>query len=252
MENLGTKATETMTGQGSPSVRPRRAIVLLSGGLDSATAAAWACQEGYSLTALSVAYGQRHAVELTAARAVAASLGITDHVTLAVDLASFGGSALVDPSLAIPKGRSDAEMALGIPMTYVPARNTVFLSLALALAETRAAEAIVLGVNAIDYSGYPDCRPEYLAAFASLAQLATKAGIEGHAPQILAPLVLLSKAEIILLGQRLGVDYGLTTSCYDPLLDGRPCGGCDSCQLRAAGFNAVGLCDPRCGPSVSG
>jgi 7-cyano-7-deazaguanine synthase len=223
----------------------RRAIVLLSGGLDSATAAAWAIREGFPVTALSVAYGQRHAIELAAARALAASLGITDHVELNVDLAAFGGSALVDPSVAVPKGRSDDEIAHGIPSTYVPARNTVFLSLALALAETRAAEAIVLGVNAIDYSGYPDCRPEYLAAFETLARLATKAGVEGHAPRILAPLVTLSKADIIRLGHSLGVDYGLTTSCYDPLAEGRPCGACDSCLLRAAGFAAAGLVDPR-------
>jgi 7-cyano-7-deazaguanine synthase len=218
---------------------------LLSGGLDSATAAAWAIREGFTVTALSIAYGQRHAVELAAARAVAASLGITDHVELAVDLAAFGGSALVDHAVAVPKGRSDDEIADGIPVTYVPARNTVFLSLALALAETRGAAAIVVGVNAIDYSGYPDCRPEFLAAFETLAGLATKVGVEGHAPRILAPLVLLSKAEIIQLGNALGVDYGLTTSCYDPLPDGRPCGACDSCRLRAAGFAAAGLVDPR-------
>jgi 7-cyano-7-deazaguanine synthase len=158
----------------------------------------------------------------------------------------------VDPGVAIPKGRSDAEIAHGIPSTYVPARNTVFLSLAMALAEARGAEAIVLGVNAIDYSGYPDCRPEYLAAFETLARLATKAGIEGHAPRILAPLVMLSKAEIIRLGHSLGVDFGLTTSCYDPLLDGKPCGACDSCHLRTAGFAAAGLADPRCGLHASG
>jgi 7-cyano-7-deazaguanine synthase len=223
--------------------------VLLSGGLDSATAAAWAIREGFAVTALSIAYGQRHAVELAAAKAVAAALGITDHVELAVDLAAFGGSALVDKAVAVPKGRRDDEIACGIPVTYVPARNTVFLSLALALAETRGAAAIVVGVNAIDYSGYPDCRPEFLAAFETLARLATKVGVEGHAPKILAPLVLLSKAEIIELGHALGVDYGLTTSCYDPLPDGRPCCECDSCHLRAAGFVAAGLVDPRRGAS---
>ncbi len=251
MENLRAIESALMTVRVNPSAEPRRAVVLVSGGLDSATAAAWALREGYSVTALSVAYGQRHAIEIDAARAVAASLGITDHVVLAVDLAAFGGSALVDPGTAIPKGRSDAEMAHGIPATYVPARNTVFLSLALALAEARGAEAIVLGVNAIDYSGYPDCRPEFLAAFDTLARLATKAGIEGHAPQILAPLVMLPKAEIIRLGHSLGVDYGLTTSCYDPLPDGRPCGACDSCLLRAAGFAAAGIGDPRCDVPVS-
>lgn len=228
---------------------PRRAVVLLSGGLDSATAAAWARSEGYTLSALSIAYGQRHAVELDAARDVAAALGIADHVVLEVDLAAFGGSALVDPAAAVPKNRSDEEIGTGIPATYVPARNTVFLSLALALAETRGADGIVLGVNAIDYSGYPDCRPEYLAAFEALAALATKVGVEGRSPRLLAPLVTLSKAEIIRLGHSLGLDYGLTTSCYDPGPRGEPCGGCDSCRLRAAGFAAAGLDDPRTQPA---
>ena len=243
MENASTIASPLASDQ--DATEPPRAVLLLSGGLDSATAAAWAKAEGYSLSALSIAYGQRHAVELAAAREVAAALGITDHVVLEVDLAAFGGSALVDPAATVPKGRSDTEMAAGIPATYVPARNTVFLSLALALAETREAAAIVLGVNAIDYSGYPDCRPEYLDAFQALARLATKAGVEGHAPRILAPLVSLSKAEIIRLGHSLGLDYGLTTSCYDPGPAGRPCGDCDSCRLRAAGFAAAGLVDPR-------
>jgi 7-cyano-7-deazaguanine synthase len=221
------------------------AVVLLSGGLDSATAAAWARREGYELAALSIDYGQRHRVELDCARAVARALGITDHVVLPIDLAAFGGSALVDPSIAVPKGRSDEEMAHGIPATYVPARNTVFLSLALAMAETRAATAIVLGVNAIDYSGYPDCRPEYLDAFRQLAGLATKAGVSGRRLEILAPLVSLPKADIVRLGCDLGVDLGLTTSCYDPDAAGRPCGTCDACRLRAAGFAAAGLTDPR-------
>jgi 7-cyano-7-deazaguanine synthase len=223
----------------------RSAVVLLSGGLDSATAAAWARAAGLRLVALSIDYGQRHRVELEAARAVARSLGVADHVVLAVDLAAFGSSALVDPDAAVPKGRSDAEIGGGIPATYVPARNTVFLALALALAEARAAECVVLGVNAIDYSGYPDCRPEYLEAFARLARLATKAGVEGRPIEILAPLVSLSKAEIVRLGLELGVDFGLTTSCYDPAPDGRPCGDCDSCRLRAAGFAAAGAIDPR-------
>jgi 7-cyano-7-deazaguanine synthase len=221
------------------------AVVLLSGGLDSATAAAWAQREGYCLAALSLDYGQRHRVELDAARRIAASLGITDHVVLPIDLSAFGGSALTDMSIDVPKGRSTEAMAAGIPVTYVPARNTVFLSLALAMAETRGAEAIVLGVNAIDYSGYPDCRPEYLDAFRSLARLATKAGVSGQPLEILAPLVSLTKAEIIRLGLELGVDYGLTTSCYDPDPAGRPCGECDSCRLRAAGFTAAGAVDPR-------
>lgn len=221
------------------------AVVLLSGGLDSATAAAWARREGYSLSALSIDYGQRHRVELDCARAVARSLGIADHVVLSIDLAAFGGSALVDASIAVPKGRADDEIAAGIPVTYVPARNTVFLALALAMAETRAAEAIVLGVNAVDYSGYPDCRPAFIEAFSRLAAVATKAGVSGQRLEILAPLVSLPKADIIRLGLDLGVDYGQTTSCYDPLPAGRPCGACDSCRLRAAGFAAAGAVDPR-------
>lgn len=233
-----------------PSAAPARsAVVLLSGGLDSATAAAWAARAGFRLAALSIDYGQRHRVELDAARAVAHALGITDHVVLPIDLAAFGGSALVDAAIPVPKGRDESAIATGIPATYVPARNTVFLALALAMAETRAAEAIVLGVNAIDYSGYPDCRPEFVAAFEQLAALATKAGVEGRPTRILAPLQTLSKAEIIRLGLGLGLDYGLTTSCYDPAATGAPCGGCDSCLLRAAGFAAAGAADPRTDPT---
>lgn len=243
MEPVETIATGAHTGQGS---RPRGAVVLLSGGLDSATAAAWAVARGLALSALSVDYGQRHRVELDAARDVAGSLGIADHVIVRVDLAAFGGSALVDASIAVPHGRSDAEISHGIPATYVPARNTVFLSLALAMAETRGADAIVLGINAVDYSGYPDCRPEYLEAFARMATLATKAGVEGKPLEFLAPLVDLSKEAIVRLGLSLGLDYGLTTSCYDPLPNGRPCGTCDSCRIRAAGFAAAGAADPRC------
>jgi 7-cyano-7-deazaguanine synthase len=238
------------TPAAKPSAAPgRSAVVLLSGGLDSATAAAWAAREGFSLSALSIDYGQRHRVELDAARAVARALGITDHVVLPIDLAAFGGSALVDPAIPVPKGRDEAAIASGIPTTYVPARNTVFLALALGMAETRCAEAIVLGVNAIDYSGYPDCRPEYVAAFERLAALATKAGVEGRPTRILAPLQSLSKSDIVRLGLALGLDYGLTTSCYDPAADGRPCGSCDSCLLRAAGFAAVGAADPRVDPA---
>ncbi len=240
-------ATESVGASAAPS-SGGAAVVLLSGGLDSATAAAWAAARGHRLTALSIAYGQRHAVELDAARAVATALGIADHVVLPVDLAAFGGSALVDPAVAVPRDRAEAEMAAAIPVTYVPARNTVFLALALALAEARGAGTIVLGVNAIDYSGYPDCRPEFLEAFAAVARLGTKAGVEGRAIGIVAPLVALTKAEIIRLGLDLGLDYGLTTSCYDPATDGRPCGRCDSCRLRAAGFAAVGVADPRCDP----
>ena len=229
----------------NPDESKAAAVVLLSGGLDSATAAAWARREGFSLAALSLDYGQRHRVELDCARRVAAHLGITDHMVLPIDLSAFGGSALTDAGIAVQKGRSTEEMAEGIPVTYVPARNTVFLALALAMAETRAAEAIVVGVNAIDYSGYPDCRPEYLDAFRSLATLATKAGVSGRPLEILAPLVSLTKAEIIRLGLELGVDYGLTSSCYDPDAAGRPCGRCDSCRLRAAGFAAAAAIDPR-------
>jgi 7-cyano-7-deazaguanine synthase len=233
-----------------PSAVPgRSAVVLLSGGLDSATAAAWAAGAGFSLAALSIDYGQRHRVELDAARTVARALGITDHVVLPIDLAAFGGSALVDAAIPVPKGRDEAAIASGIPTTYVPARNTVFLALALAMAETRGAETIVLGVNAVDYSGYPDCRPEFVAAFERLAALATKAGVEGRPTRILAPLQSLSKAAIIRLGIDLGIDYGLTTSCYDPAADGRPCGACDSCLLRAAGFAAAGAADPRVDPA---
>jgi 7-cyano-7-deazaguanine synthase len=229
----------------SPRKGAASAVVLLSGGLDSATAAAWAIDRGYRLSALSVDYGQRHRCELESARAVAGALGITDHAVIRVDLAAFGGSALVDVAIDVPKGRSDAEIGHGIPTTYVPARNTVFLALAMAMAETRGAEALVLGVNAIDYSGYPDCRPEFLDAFSKLAQLATKAGTEGKPLEIVAPLIDLSKEAIIRLGLSLGLDYGLTTSCYDPDDAGRPCGRCDSCLLRAAGFAAAGAVDPR-------
>ena len=245
MKSDDAKARPTAGPKDSAPTAATAAVVLLSGGLDSATAAAWATSKGYRLSALSIDYGQRHRCELDAAKNVAASLGISDHVVLPIDLATFGGSALVDPSMPVPKNRSDADIGLGIPVTYVPARNTVFLSLALAMAETRGAGAIVLGVNAIDYSGYPDCRPEFLAAFAEVARLGTKAGVEGRPIELVAPLVTLSKAEIIRLGLSLGLDYGLTTSCYDPDIDGRPCGRCDSCLLRAAGFAAVGATDPR-------
>jgi len=239
------KEMPSKAAPGTPPTAGRAAVVLLSGGLDSATAAAWARREGYRLSALSLDYGQRHRCELDCARAVAGTLGITDHVVLKVDLAAFGGSALVDQAIAVPKGRSDEAIGQGIPVTYVPARNTVFLALALAMAETRGAGALVIGVNAIDYSGYPDCRPEFIAAFAHLAQLATKAGVEGRPFKILAPLATLSKAEIIRLGLDLGLEYGLTSSCYDPDAAGRPCGACDSCLLRAAGYAAAGAADPR-------
>lgn len=222
--------------------RSRQGVVLLSGGLDSYTAAALARAEGYELYALTIRYGQVHAREIEAARAVAKSLGVARHVELSVDLAAFGGSALVGDG-DIPKDRAlDDDRT--IPSTYVPARNTVFLSLALAWAEVVGAEAIVIGVNALDYSGYPDCRPEYLDAFAKMASLATRAGVEGRPLAILAPLVRMSKAEIVRRGTGLGLDYGLTHSCYDPLPDGAPCGRCDSCRLRARGFAEAGLPDP--------
>ena len=218
-----------------------KAVVLLSGGLDSYTAAAWTKREGYDLVALTVRYGQVHAVELESATAVASSLGVMRHVELEVDLAAFGGSSLVGDG-AIPKGR-ELEAA-GIPSTYVPARNTVFLSLALAFAEVENAHAIVIGVNALDYSGYPDCRPEYIAAFERLAALATRAGVEGKPLRVLTPLQQLSKADIIRLGAEMGLDYRLTWSCYSPSASGRPCGACDSCRLRAKGFAEAGIQDP--------
>ena len=221
------------------------AVVLLSGGLDSYTAAALAAREGYQLYALTVRYGQVHAREVGAARRVAQALGVAKHVEMDVDLAALGGSALVGEG-EIPKDR-DVAAALDIPSTYVPARNTVFLSLALAWAEVVGATAIVIGVNALDYSGYPDCRPEYLAAFERLAALATRAGVEGRPLRIVAPLLHRSKAEIIRAGETLGLDYGLTHSCYDPRPDGTPCGRCDSCLLRARGFREAGLADPLVG-----
>jgi 7-cyano-7-deazaguanine synthase len=220
----------------------KRAVVLLSGGLDSYTAAAIARADGYDLYALSIRYGQVHVREIEAARAVATALGVVRHAELTVDLASFGGSALVGEG-AIPKDRA-LEDDRTIPSTYVPARNTVFLSLALAWAEVVGAEAIVMGVNALDYSGYPDCRPEYLDAFSRMASLATRAGVEGRPLTIMAPLVHLSKAAIIRRGVELGLDYGLTHSCYDPGSGGAPCGRCDSCRLRARGFAEAGFADP--------
>lgn len=220
----------------------KQAVVLLSGGLDSATAAALARREGWMLNGLTVRYGQVHSVEIEAARRVAQALGMARHVELDVDLKAFGGSALVGDG-DVPKSDS-GEIAADIPATYVPARNTVMLSLALAWAEVLGAERIVIGVNALDYSGYPDCRPEFIAAFEYLASVATKAGVEGRPLQIWAPLQTLSKAGIIRLGHELGLDYGLTHSCYDPLEGGRPCGRCDSCILRARGFAEAGLIDP--------
>jgi len=220
------------------------AVVLLSGGLDSATTAAIARADGYELFALSVDYGQRHRFELEAADRVAKSLDIRRHVRLSIDLAQFGGSALTS-DMQMPKSRTADEMGVGIPVTYVPARNSVFLSLALAFAETLSASDIFIGVNAVDYSGYPDCRPEFIAAFERLAGLATKAGVEGSAKfKIHTPLIRMTKAEIIRRGTELGVDYGLTHSCYDPDAGGASCGQCDACLLRLHGFADAGLIDP--------
>lgn len=219
----------------------RRAVVLLSGGLDSYTAAAIAKQDGFALYALTVRYGQRHARELEAAHVVAAALDVRRHVVLDVDLRAFGGSSLT-ADVPVPKDRSI--LPDEIPSTYVPARNTIFLALALGWAEVVEARDIVIGVNALDYSGYPDCRPEYIAAFERLASLATRAGVRGVRFTIHTPLLSLSKADIIRRGLELGLDYSLTHSCYDPAPTGRPCGRCDSCLLRAAGFAHAGVPDP--------
>jgi 7-cyano-7-deazaguanine synthase len=222
----------------------KRAVVLLSGGLDSATVLAIARSQGYELYALSFSYGQRHIWELEAAQKVAATIGAAEHKVAQIDLRVFGGSALTD-DIAVPKGRAMEEMGYGIPVTYVPARNTIFLSFALAWAEVLGSSDIFIGVNALDYSGYPDCRPEFIEAFEKMANLATKAGVEGRqALRIHTPLIAMSKAEIIAKGIELGVDYGLTGSCYDPSATGEPCGQCDSCLLRQKGFRENGIDDP--------
>jgi len=224
------------------------AVVLLSGGLDSATAAAWAQAQGYRVAALSVLYGQRHKTELVAARRLAKLGGMARHVEVHVDLNRLGGSALTDHKIGVPKARTLKQIGHGIPITYVPARNTVFLALALGFAETLGARDIVIGVNALDYSGYPDCRPEFIRAFAKLAGLATKAGVEGRGKfRIHTPLIKLSKAGIVKLGAKLGVDFASTHSCYDPLRRGGrilACGRCDSCLLRLKGFAEAGRVDP--------
>jgi 7-cyano-7-deazaguanine synthase len=217
----------------------KRAVVLVSGGLDSATVLAMARADGWLCHALSVDYGQRHRAELGAAARVALALGAVEHRVARVDLGVFGGSALTDPAIAVPRAPS-----AGIPVTYVPARNTIFLALALAHAEVVAADAIFTGVNAVDYSGYPDCRPEFMAAFERLANLATKRAVEGSPIAIEAPIVRLSKAQIVRRGHELGVDYALTVSCYDADAAGRACGECDACRLRREGFAAAGLPDP--------
>ena len=221
----------------------RKAVVLLSGGLDSATTLAIAEEQGFACYAVSFRYGQRHVHELRAAERVAACLNATEHIIVDIDLSQFGGSALTGDG-EIPKDRTDSEIDSGIPATYVPARNTVFLSFALAWAEVLGARDIFIGVNAVDYSGYPDCRPEFIAAFEQLANLATRAAVTGAKTTIHAPLIQLTKAQIIRRGVALGVDYGLTHSCYDPDTDGRACGRCDSCSLRLKGFREAGVSDP--------
>ena len=225
-------------------MQAKKAVVLLSGGIDSATAAAMANQQGFELHALSFLYGQRHEKELESARKIAAFLELASHRVIAFDLRSIGGSALTD-GLEVPKRRTEAEISHGIPITYVPARNTIFLAFALALAERIEAQDIFFGANQLDYSGYPDCREEYIQAFEQLANLATKAGVEGKSRlKIHAPLLKMSKAEIIKAGLKLGLDYGLTWSCYDPSPQGHACRHCDSCQIRLKGFQEAGGKDP--------
>ncbi len=222
----------------------KKAVVLLSGGIDSTTTLAIAKSQGYDVHAMSFRYGQRHSLELDRAAQIAEKMGVKEHIIVDIDLRTFGGSALTD-EIDVPKSRTDEEIGTGIPVTYVPARNTIFLSFALAWAETLEADTIFMGVNALDYSGYPDCRPEYIEAFQRMANLATKAGVEGKTQlKIETPLILMTKAEIIKKGTELGVDYGLTLSCYHPDDQGWSCGACDSCLLRKKGFAEAGLPDP--------
>jgi len=237
---------EFNSGNRDPGSGIRNAVVLLSGGLDSYTAAAVALRDGYAVSALSINYGQRHVRELDAAKAVARALGATRHLELDLDLTKIGGSSLTSTTIEVPKDHA-IDPAV-IPSTYVPARNTIFLSLALGWAEVLGASDIFIGVNALDYSGYPDCRPEFIRAFEQLARLATRAGVEGRPLTIHTPLIHLSKADIIRLGVSLGLDYGLTHSCYDPTAGGGPCGRCDSCRLRATGFAEAGATDPLIRP----
>jgi 7-cyano-7-deazaguanine synthase len=225
-------------------VADRPAVLLFSGGLDSTTLLALASAEGYAVHALTFRYGQRHAHEVAAARRIADRFGVRQHVVADIDLRMFGGSALTS-NVPVPKDRHANELGQGVPITYVPARNTIFLSFALAWAEVLHAREIFIGVNAVDYSGYPDCRPEYISAFERMANLATRAGVEEHTTiAIRTPLIHLTKREIIELGQRLGVDYAMTTSCYDPTAAGAACGRCDACQLRLRGFREAGTSDP--------
>ncbi len=230
---------------GQPMIKEKKAVVLSSGGLDSTTAMAIAKDEGYEIYSLSFSYRQRHALELEAARRVAQALGAREHMVIHLDLGKIGGSALTDATIDVPKARSEEEMKKEIPITYVPARNTIFLSFALAWAEVLGASEIFVGVNAIDYSGYPDCRPEYIKSFEDMANLAIKATVEGKMRiTIRAPLIKMTKAEIIRKGMELGVDFQLTHSCYDPSPEGKACGQCDSCLLRKKGFREAGIPDP--------
>lgn len=229
----------------------KNAVVLLSGGADSSTVLAVARRDGFNVYALTFAYGQRHAAELKAASRVAARFGVAEHKVVEIDLRTFGGSALTS-DLSVPKDRAISDMSEGIPITYVPARNTIFLSYALALAEVVNASDVYIGVNALDYSGYPDCRPEYIAAFEAMANLATKAGVEGTRLKIHTPLISLTKAEIVALGTSLGVEFGETSTCYDPNSLGLACGRCDACQLRLKGFAEAGLTDPARYQSIAG
>lgn len=222
----------------------RKAVVLLSGGLDSATVLAIAKSENYEPWALTFRYGQRHDFEVHAARRIASTMGVQRHIVVDIDLGSFGGSALTDADIPLPKGRPLQKIAEDIPATYVPARNTIFLSYGLAWAEVLGSTDIFIGVNALDYSGYPDCRPEYIEAFEKMANLATKAAVEGKKLTIHTPLILLTKAQIIARGLELGVDYSITSTCYDPDAEGRACGSCDACLLRLKGFRALGMEDP--------
>lgn len=239
MSDITTEPTFDRTMTETP-----KAVVLLSGGLDSATILACARRDGFECHTMAFRYGQRHSIELDCAEEVSRSLGALEHRTVSIDLAAFGGSSLTGDG-EVPKGRGEAEIGNGIPSTYVPARNTIFLSFGLAWADVLDAGAIYIGVNAIDYSGYPDCRPEFIESFERTARLATRRGVEGRPLSIAAPLQNLSKAKIIELGLSLGVDYGLTHSCYDPHPDGAPCLECDSCHLRLAGFREAGVPDPR-------
>lgn len=230
-----------------PDHKAKPAVILLSGGLDSATTLAIAKDQGYACHAISFDYGQKQRVELQAAANLADAMDAASHRTVHVDLGAFGGSALTDDAMSVPKDRSDDDIAHGIPVTYVPARNTVFLSYALGLAEVLDAHDIFIGVNAVDYSGYPDCRPEFVEAFQNLANLATKSGVEGQAITVHAPLIDLTKPQIIEQGLALGVDYAKTHTCYDPTPEGRPCGRCDACLLRIAAFKSLGMTDPALG-----